>query len=97
MAVKAVNQFMPSPSLIRCYTKCEVCGVMPFMGYEKALRLTPKQQEIFAKQRNTCSKCGGVARILTMDEERRLGLDGMEGYSAAPDYIEAHLSLKYKE
>lgn len=77
---------MPLPHLIRCYNKCEKCGIVPYMGYESALGLTVKQVEQFTKKRSTCQKCNGPAKLLTLEEERKYGLDGAPGYTETPKH-----------
>lgn len=72
---------------IQCYNKCPDCGVVPYKNYVTALGLTPKQQEVYSKTRRTCSKCGGEAKPLNLDQIRRLGLDGCEGYEAPTENL----------
>lgn len=72
---------------VRCYNKCEKCGINGYWGYLSSMGLTAKQIEDFSKKRATCGICGGPAKILNLEEERKYGLDGAPGYQETPKHL----------
>lgn len=73
--------------VIQCFNKCPNCGVVPFKNWSSGFGLTQKQLDKYLRRRSVCHKCGGEAMPLTLEQKRRLGLDGCEGYEAPPECL----------
>ena len=69
------------------HSRCPKCGIVSRTDYKTGIGKTKEQLEAWAKRRETCPRCGGPAKELTIAEERAEGIEPDPVYKAAAGLI----------